>query len=167
MGSEEDYPSRPLQVQFSSREGAGMSLCLDCGLCCDGTLFSHASREGGGPRAAALPPAEGKPGAFRQPCAAFCATGCSIYEDRPTTCRTFDCTVLTAFQKGRITRDDALEAINELKSRRARVAAALGEPDSGEVMTKARAAAEGTMSDELSNALARFNRGAMFFYSKL
>jgi Fe-S-cluster containining protein len=145
-----------------------MSLCFDCGLCCDGTLFSHAPSEGGGPHAAALPPAEGKPGCFQQPCVAYGTGGCSIYEERPTACRTFDCTVLTAFQQERITRDEALEAINELKSRRARVAELLGEPDSGAAMTKARAlAADGELSEELRIALGRFSRGAMLFYSKL
>ncbi len=145
-----------------------MSLCFDCGLCCDGSLFSHASGDGGGPRAQSLPAAEGKPGCFRQPCAAFGPGGCSIYEDRPTACRAFDCTVLTAFQTGRVTREEALEAINELKARRARVAEVLGEPDSGAAMTKARAlAAEGGLSDELSHAFGRFSRGAMLFFHKL
>ncbi len=144
-----------------------MSLCLECGLCCDGTLFGYVVKEGGGPRAATLLPAK-QPGCFSQPCNALGARGCSIYEDRPTACRTFNCTVLTAHELGDATLDEAREAIAELKSRRALVAELMGEPDTGAVIGSAKARMQrGEASPELSDALHRFLRGAVLFFAEL
>lgn len=81
------------------------NLCLDCGLCCDGTLFE----------ATALMPSEdgrlladrravfvSEKGTrrFQQPCPAHECGRCSIYDERPEVCRDFRCTVLTAVDSG-------------------------------------------------------------------
>jgi uncharacterized protein len=75
-------------------------LCLDCGLCCDGSLF-WAVPVGKGDGAPVQLDAEGR---LRQPCACF-AGACTIYAERPAACRTFDCRVLQTVQAGR--RDSA------------------------------------------------------------
>jgi hypothetical protein len=75
-------------------------LCLSCGLCCDGSLFW----------AVPVAPGEDTPvpldgeGRLRQPCACFNGA-CTIYPDRPSACRSFDCRVLQTVRAG--VRDEA------------------------------------------------------------
>lgn len=68
-------------------------LCQACGFCCDGSLFQLARLE----------PHEVEPArqlgltvlperaAFTQPCACLQGTSCTVYEQRPGTCRRFTC----------------------------------------------------------------------------
>src|SRR4051794_28716191 len=72
-------------------------LCRSCGLCCDGSLFDSVLLDpeelavARGKRLVVLP----RGNAFDQPCSALskadngCA--CSIYRDRPRSCRAFAC----------------------------------------------------------------------------
>ena len=87
-------------------------LCTSCGLCCDGTIYDHAK----------LTPAEagtlGRSGArivvtddgsaILQPCGLLTGTLCSIYPDRPASCRRFRCEVLRGLEEGRTSVDQAL-----------------------------------------------------------
>lgn len=76
------------------------SLCLSCGLCCDGSLFWAVPVE----ESEDVPAPLDADGRLRQPCACFDGA-CTIYPDRPAACRTFDCRVLQIVQAGH--RDDA------------------------------------------------------------
>jgi len=93
------------------------SLCLRCGLCCDGTMFASAE----------ILPADDTSGLsthhavfiserghrhFMQPCPAHIDRRCSIYEARPTTCRGFECRVLSGARSGAIGLDTAVVAID-------------------------------------------------------
>jgi Fe-S-cluster containining protein len=74
-------------------------LCQSCGLCCDGSLFGRVALEpdeilvARKRRLRVLASGKG----FEQPCAALAALGagesrtCSIYLDRPRSCRRFVC----------------------------------------------------------------------------
>ena len=73
------------------------TLCTQCGLCCDGTLFADV--ELGRAEAARLENmglevevTDG--GLLSQPCAALKGRRCSIYAHRPKCCRTFECQLL-------------------------------------------------------------------------
>lgn len=80
-------------------------ICLACGLCCNGSLFTN-----GKLRPEEVEPArknrlvvidEGDEGPlFEQPCARFDADAkaCTIYEERPHTCRGFECRLLARFR---------------------------------------------------------------------
>jgi Fe-S-cluster containining protein len=64
------------------------TLCRACGLCCDGSLFGRVELE----------PDEVEPARrlnvlthFDQPCPALATSGCTIYRDRPRSCRRFTC----------------------------------------------------------------------------
>lgn len=73
-------------------------LCLSCGLCCDGSLFwAVPVGQGVG---VGVPLALDAEGRLRQPCACFNGA-CTIYPDRPSACRTFNCRVLQTVQAGR------------------------------------------------------------------
>jgi Fe-S-cluster containining protein len=73
------------------------TLCRSCGLCCDGSLFGCVTLE-----PEELPRARKnhlhvlqRGNAFEQPCSALSTLGtrcaCSIYPDRPRSCRAFTC----------------------------------------------------------------------------
>ena len=75
-------------------------LCQSCGLCCDGSLFGRVDLEPEEVEAARRHRLRVLPGArgFEQPCAALASSGpglatrrCSIYGERPASCRRFAC----------------------------------------------------------------------------
>lgn len=81
--------------------------CRDCTACCTSAQFVHVSPEDTSALAriprALLFPAPGLPKGHmvmgydeRGHCPMFVDGGCSIYEHRPRTCRTYDCRVFTA-----------------------------------------------------------------------
>ena len=79
------------------------TLCLQCGLCCNGVLFADVKlRPADDPerlKAGGLPVrGKGKNLGFAQPCAALQPDGkCCVYQDRPAMCRQFECGVLKGF----------------------------------------------------------------------
>jgi hypothetical protein len=81
------------------------SLCLDCGLCCDGTLFEATAlmpNEDGrrlAERQAVFVTEKGTR-RFQQPCPAHECGSCTIYDERPEVCRDFRCSLLTAVDSG-------------------------------------------------------------------
>ncbi len=72
------------------------SICIDCGLCCDGTMFHAIDLESSDDldplriRGAVLI-SDGGSRRFQQPCPAFDGTCCSVYEARPSSCRSYVC----------------------------------------------------------------------------
>lgn len=96
------------------------TLCTQCGLCCDGTLFADV--ELGRAEAARLENmglevevTDG--GLLSQPCAALKGRRCSIYAHRPKCCRTFECQLLQDAQRGAVTAERAVEHIAEAHRR--------------------------------------------------
>lgn len=111
------------------RDASLSRLCQQCGLCCDGTLFDRAPLEPAEVeplRAHRLPIAlrasDGAPG-LRQPCAALSGTCCTIYADRPASCRRYECLLFRALADDEV---DVVEAIAVVDDARARLAA--GDP---------------------------------------
>ena len=95
------------------------TLCLQCGLCCNGVLFADVRRERNddsplfaqhGPRVA-------------QPCPAFNQSDCTcaLYVARPARCRKFECKQLIAVQGGAKTAEAALKKIRQAQKLAARV----------------------------------------------
>ena len=98
-------------------------LCLNCGLCCDSTLFADVELRAGDDakrlkQLGLTPEKKGKSKrAFAQPCACFAGKLCSIYRDRPKRCLTFDCGLLKRVESGEMTAKVALKKIFEAKQR--------------------------------------------------
>lgn len=88
-----------------------MSLCLECGLCCDGTFFGATAvghdAEAVLERASVVLVHDPRTVRIQQPCAAHVDGCCSIYDERPATCRAFECALLADVREGRVTPDDA------------------------------------------------------------
>ena len=111
----------PCAVHWRKQLTQSSDLCLACGLCCDGTLFSDVTlpKEG---ISSALASAgirlveDGK--AFEQPCPAHVACTCSVYAGRPPSCRTFRCKTLRALERGKTSFERALGFIAQAARQR-------------------------------------------------
>lgn len=92
---------------------------MRCGMCCDGSLFDHVPVE---PEERAALEAldfdlysEAGEVRFRQPCAFLSGKLCTVYADRPTSCRAYRCWTLKQFEKGEIDRAEALDRVAKAK----------------------------------------------------
>lgn len=96
-------------------------VCQACALCCDGTLFTRvplAADDVAPPEVrAVVTPTGGR--YLPQPCAALDGTRCTVYAQRPTACRRFECLLLAALRDGEVTEAGALELVTKAKALRA------------------------------------------------
>lgn len=113
-------------------------LCTDCGLCCDGTLFDIATFQ----------PAEvdrllalgftiredGSGVAFALPCHLLDGACCTIYDERPSKCRTFRCGLLKRLDRDEVTVAEAQDVVAKAKS--LRDGAAITDADAASVQTR-------------------------------
>ncbi len=102
---------------------AEQEICVQCGLCCDGTLFMYAQLQPG--ERGNLPEKIeqkyrkiGETEQFLLPCQYFDGK-CTIYDQkRAVVCSAFRCQLLRDFSKGRISKNDADKTVlNALKFR--------------------------------------------------
>lgn len=95
-------------------------LCKNCGLCCSGALFGHATlEEGEETRAKELKinpviTEEGE-GAFYLPCPHLDGTACSIYPERLQICGEYHCNLSTSVLEGETSFEEAIEDVNSAK----------------------------------------------------
>jgi uncharacterized protein len=112
-----------LLMRTTPLERSAQSLCMACGLCCDGTLFGHVDLKPEDKiatlRACRIQILLDKnPLAFKQPCAAYKNCTCTIYADRPRNCRDFQCVLLKRFKANAISQTEALKLIRDAISLR-------------------------------------------------
>jgi len=94
------------------------SLCLQCGLCCNGGLFRDVELQPDDDPARlkalglALTTTRGKT-RLAQPCAALDGCRCRIYAGRPARCRQFDCALLAAVRAERVAPKKAERVIRQ------------------------------------------------------
>jgi len=107
-----------------------VSICVGCGLCCDGTLFSHLGvideSDLGRPLTAlgVRVIVEADPPVFELPCPAFDGHACTIYTlQRPRACGWFECDVSVAVAAGEMSRAEARAVIDATRLLRDRVRA--------------------------------------------
>ena len=98
----------------------GSSLCLQCGMCCDGTLFGDARLlENEVELAASLGLEQERVDdglRFRLPCSLFLDGCCSIYDQqKPAVCESYRCELLVAYGDGRSARDECLDVIGAMQ----------------------------------------------------
>jgi uncharacterized protein len=95
---------------------SSQSLCLACGLCCDGTLFPctelPSAEETDAARAVGLNvvPYRGR-NVFWQPCPAYRDCVCTVYASRPRCCLEFRCELLKNLEQGHISQEAAHEIV--------------------------------------------------------
>ena len=103
------------------------TLCLQCGMCCNGVLFADVRPEPGDHS----PLFNGKRARVAQPCPAFdpATRACAIYAERPVRCRKFECRQLLGVRAGTTTTEKALgqiRAAHELAAEVEKLLAELG-----------------------------------------
>ncbi len=103
---------------MSAACSAASRLCTACGLCCNGVLFHTVRlqpRDSAKDLTALGMKLKRKKGQryILQPCPAWRAAGCTIYESRPERCRLFECQQLQRVAHGKISEPEALEKIRE------------------------------------------------------
>ncbi len=138
-----------------SREAAS-TLCLACGMCCDGSLFSFVAISSDEARVLRAKNVEVREEAGRhrlpQRCPALDGTACRVYEQRPFVCRRFDCLLVRAVKEKEAPLDEALALVAEAHARLGRLDGLLpkrnpGDP-SGPVLRAATLAQNGTRVSE-------------------
>ena len=94
------------------------NLCVRCGLCCTGYVFSEVDVEPeavGRLEAGGLKIAKDEKGfCFSLPCAAYKGRCCSVYSDRPNICRNFKCKLLGRYNERKISLNDAIVIIENI-----------------------------------------------------
>lgn len=113
------------------------TLCMRCGLCCDGSLFSHVPllpAEASRLRPLGVGVVEQASGArvLPQRCAALRGTCCTVYTERPEGCRRYRCLLLGALVEGEVSLEEALGVVAQAHARVVEAGAALGlQPEEG------------------------------------
>lgn len=93
------------------------SLCVRCGLCCDGTIFQRARLAPEDDRTllaaiGILPVSTAQGEGFRLPCHHHRQRICTIYASwRPQVCHSFRCSVLRRLDSGELSLDEACEVV--------------------------------------------------------
>ena len=100
------------------------TLCLHCGLCCDGTLFTHVPlrrTEIEPLRALGLPVGTREDGTpvLPQRCAALDGRRCTAYDARPEGCRRYHCQLFAALSEGEVSLPEALAVVDGAHALRA------------------------------------------------
>jgi Fe-S-cluster containining protein len=97
----------PTAALMSAEESVSdTTICAGCGLCCDGSLFSHVivkeeDREAVVSAKLPISELENTP-IFKLPCAKLKDGMCSVYAIRPTTCQRYRCKLRKAVDKGEV-----------------------------------------------------------------
>lgn len=104
-------------------------LCTSCGACCNGTLFDEVPLERheialGARLGLPIVPC-GDDAAMPLPCPRLAGASCTVYADRPSTCRSYRCALLEAVEAERAELEDALARVSALRDAAARVRALL------------------------------------------
>jgi hypothetical protein len=102
------------------------TLCVGCGLCCSGVLFTNARAEPDEvPRLKALglevEQGRGERLQFRLPCPHHDDGHCGIYADRFLKCRSFRCALLKRLDAGEVALGEAQAVVSQAKAMLARV----------------------------------------------
>jgi uncharacterized protein len=104
-------------------------LCTACGACCNGTIFDEvplARHEIALGARLSLPiVAAGDEAAMPLPCPRLAGATCTIYDERPSTCRTYRCGLLVDVEEGRVEEGEALARVRALRAAAEHVRASL------------------------------------------
>lgn len=106
-------------MQTTSNHDAG-ALCMECGLCCSGAVYTILRIEAAeleAPPGIVMKIERDDDGPFSTlPCPALSGTCCTIYTDRPRTCREFRCVTLQALDRHQLTLEAAQHRIREART---------------------------------------------------
>ena len=114
------------------------NLCLACGLCCSGVLFSTV--EVRAEELHLVPAADlnlqrrRDKHVFSLPCPVHREDRCTVYPQRPAICRQYECGLLRDHQAGRIGLPEALKIVAETRQRAREITSRLPSTDDGRAL---------------------------------
>lgn len=137
-------------------------LCLDCGLCCDGTLFRHvriSSAERQQLEVLGIATGQKKQqDVMWLPCGKLEGKCCSIYEQRPGGCQRFVCALGQRLEHKEIDFADAKRLVEEMQARLAFLQSVFSSPNGEPVLRYARACIDATDKQVSVEQLEAFHR---------
>ena len=111
----------PASAPDSAIDSAITEVCLACGLCCQGAMYTRVQIQGS---EIAFIEGLGLPVVvkeektyFTQPCLCFEGGKCGIYASRPQQCRDYYCQLIAALRSGEVDRDEALKLVTDIRAR--------------------------------------------------
>ncbi len=136
------------------------ALCMQCGLCCDGTFYgSVVIAEAEAPRlervglrivqsdgAAVMP----------QPCSALRGCLCAVYEERPSACARYECTLRKKVGAGEDSLEDATAKVTKMRELLAAIRGALDCPETVSIWKRILEMEEPKTPDEARVASQRY-----------
>ena len=127
----------------------GSRLCLSCGLCCQGVLHDWAKIEEGeiglAERLELRTVRRPQGHVFALPCHLHREEGCTVYDQRPSSCRGYRCKLLSSHLAGEITWEESLRRVDQVKQLVAAIRSRLGAPLAGaSIWQQLREAGDGT-----------------------
>jgi hypothetical protein len=152
-------PSPPADDSAASEPLSDASaLCVDCGMCCNGVLFTNARAEPDEvPRLRALglevEQVRDDRLQFRLPCPHHHEGHCGIYSDRFLKCRSFRCALLKRLDSGETTLAEARATVAQARTMLGRVTAL--DPGSAHFRERVRQRSEPAPADEGEDAALR------------
>lgn len=106
-------------------------LCVSCGLCCDGTIFTHAgiSEKENVASSVSVYLQRQSDGRDVLPlgCSLLQDRCCTVYAERPTICRSYSCSLLKAARSGAVSLTEAHRLVAETSALRDRARAAVSD----------------------------------------
>lgn len=137
-----------IRIPVTTQAVDGSALCLECGLCCDGTLFEFVvldDNEVEDARDIGLAwfdrsDVEGTHRwAIRQPCTRYEGGCCTVYDARPRACDTYNCRLLEQYVTGARSFSDCLSVVHVVRDATDRIKGGIedarrGEPESPDAL---------------------------------
>lgn len=107
-------------------EGSTANICVECGICCDGTMFSRLppASENAAEAMAAGPTTAAAEAGPAQPCPAH-HLACTVYRERPGACRHYQCALLKQHLAGLTSWEEAAEIVSRARALRDRARASI------------------------------------------
>jgi Fe-S-cluster containining protein len=111
------------KIKLEGKVEGLQGLCLECGLCCNGVLFTDVRLQAGddAKRLTDLGIQVSKGVRFKQPCSALQGCECRIYAARPGHCRNFECLLFGKVKRGEIGVEDSRQIVRRARAAVARV----------------------------------------------
>jgi Fe-S-cluster containining protein len=145
------------------RKQTADALCMDCGLCCDGTFFgsvvvAQEERERLGRVGLRVVDGDGGP-VMPQRCSALRGSVCSAYADRPKACRDYECSLRESFIAGSTSEDAARASLARMHVLLATIRRAFDLPEDTSIWAAIVAISEPANVDPMSPAGRKFDEG--------
>jgi Fe-S-cluster containining protein len=126
-------PPAPISDR-SAADAQALALCMQCGLCCDGTFYGSVvvasdEKERLGRVGLRVVQQDDGSSTLAQPCRALGGCLCSVYADRPASCAKYECLLRRKLSAGGCTLEEALAKVAKMRELLATIRSAFDCPE--------------------------------------